>query len=393
MTPDRDSAGGSAALRRAGRAAAFCGCLLAGLLCCSGSPGQKAPRSEAVPVVTALVEQKDVPVDLRAIGTVEAYHAVEVRARVGGEITDVYFREGQEVQAGDLLFTLDSRPYEAALKAARADLAREEARAQTAEADARRYAELAAKDYVTQQQSEQAAATARAERATVEALEADVETARLNLEYCRLRAPIAGRTGDVRIRQGNLVSASDPQPLVTIHQVRPVRVSFSAPERMLEEIRGAAAGEPPVVLAAPSGSTQEPHRGSLVFLDNAVDASTGTVLLKAVFPNEDEALWPGQFVNVRLRLRTLPGAVVVPESAVQAGQKGPFVYVVEGGETAQVRPVAVGHRLDGEIVITDGVRSGETVVTDGQLRLTPGAKVSVSSGLAPVGSPAGASAK
>lgn len=341
-----------------------------------------------MPVLTAVAERQAVPVELPAIGTVEAQHSVAVRSRVAGELTSVNFREGQDVTAGDILFTIDARAHQAALQAAQANLAREKARALTAEADARRYADLVARDYVTRQQNEQATAGADAAKATVEALEAEVATAQLNLSYCTIRSPIAGRTGNVRVRPGNLVGPNDAAPLVTVNRIRPILVGFAVPERLLSEIRTAAAAGPLAVTALPSGAAGEPHPGELVFLDNAVDANTGTVLLKALFPNEDEALWPGQFVNVRLRLRTLPDAVVIPASAVQSGQKGEFVYVVDADQTAQMRLVQVGPRLDGAIVIIDGVAADETVVVDGQLRLTPGAKVSVSSGLSPAGNPA-----
>jgi multidrug efflux system membrane fusion protein len=300
----------------------------------------------------------------------------------------VSFREGQDVREGDALFTIDARAYQAALQAAEANLAREKARALTAEADARRYDDLVAREYVTRQQSEQATATFEAAKATVEALEAEMANARLNLSYCTIRSPIAGRTGDVRVRAGNLVGPSDAAPLVTVNRIRPILVGFAVPEQRLSEIRAAAAAGPLAVTALPSGVAGEPLAGELVFLDNAVDSNTGTVLLKALFPNEDEVLWPGQFVNVRLRLRTLPNAVVIPASAVQSSQKGEFAYVVGADQTAQMRLVQLGPRLDGEVVITDGVAADETVVVDGQLRLTPGAKVSISSGLAPAGAPA-----
>lgn len=359
---------------------------LALLSCSRPAAEKKGARGESVPVVTAAAVLRDVPVELSSIGTVEASTSVAIRARVTGELRSVHFTEGDNVRSGELLFTIDPRPYDAALKQAEADLAREKAKALAAEADARRYAELAAGEFVTKQQNEQASAQAQAQAAAVLAAEASLENARLNLEYCRVRAPIDGRTGNIEARPGNLVRTNDERPLVTINQIRPVRVAFSLPEQRLREIRAASDQAALAVVAAPSGAGA-PVVGELRFIDNAVDRSTGTVLLKAEFPNEDESLWPGQFVNVRLRLRVLAGSVVVPAPALQTSQKGTYVFVVGSDGAAQMRPVTAGPRMGEDIAIESGLEAGETVVTDGQLRLSPGSKVSVTSESATGGAP------
>jgi membrane fusion protein, multidrug efflux system len=366
----------------------------------------KAPQAQRgggaggpVPVTVATAVRRDVPLTLSAIGAVEASNTVKVRARVGGELMRVAFTEGQDVRAGDLLFTLDARPYESALQSAQADSARSAAQAASAQAREQRYAELIDKDYVAKQDFEDAKSNSAALRATVDASAAAARNARLNLSYCTIHAPISGRTGELFARQGNLVSANDANPLVVIQQLVPVQVGFAVPEQRLPEIRRYAAEGSLRVQVIANGDSTAVHEGKLVFIDNAVDSNTGTILLKATFPNDDQALWPGQFVDVNLVLTTVKDAVVIPGPAVQKGQRGDFVYVVKPDQTVSMQPVTVGMPLDGQVVVSQGVQPDDRVVTDGQLRLTPGAKVNIrtaggaaggpASGAAPAGSPAG----
>jgi len=346
-------------------------CMLAS---CSGKAEDK--RDAAAPVTVSTAVQKDMPVVLKAIGTVEPYNTVEVRARVAGEITRIAFKEGQDVAQQDLLFTLDPRFYQAALAGALADLARDKARLKSAREDVRRYAELVAKDYVTSQAYDQMVANADALAATVAADEAAVQSARVNLDYCTVRAPLAGRTGNLFVKLGNVIKANE-QTVFTINQIMPIYVSFAVPEEYLTEIRRYAAGGILAVEATFRNQNEHKFSGELAFINNMVDGSTGTILLKASFPNSDKALWPGQFVNVSLKLATSRSAVVVPSQAVQRGQQGAYVFVVKPDLTVESRSIEPGQELDGEMVIRKGLEAGQQVVTDGHLRLFPGARVTV----------------
>jgi multidrug efflux system membrane fusion protein len=346
--------------------------MLAG--CSGNAENNQGPKP--APVTAHIALKKDVPVVLKAIGTVEPHNTVAVRARVAGEITRIAFKEGQDVSQGDLLFTIDPRPYQASLEGALAELDRDNARLKSAKEDVRRYAELVKKDYVTSQAYDQTIANADALKATVAADQAAVQSARVNLDYCTVRAPITGRTGNLLVKLGNVIKAED-QPVVTINQITPINVSFSVPEEYLADIRRYAADGTLDVEAAFPDQKVPNFRGELSFINNTVDGSTGTILLKATFPNPDKTLWPGQFVNVILRLATSRSAVVVPSQAVQRGQQGDYVYVVKGDMSVDSRTVKLGQRLDGETVIRKGIEAGEQVVTDGQLRLFPGAKVAL----------------
>jgi membrane fusion protein, multidrug efflux system len=354
--------------------------LAAGALIFSGCSSRKKPSAEAVPVTVGTVMRKSMPVELAAIGNVQPYSTVAVKALINGELTEVHFREGQDVRKGDLLFTIDPRPYQAALAQAEAALARDRAQAKNAEADARRYAELVEKDYVTQEQFDQTQAASAAAQATVQADEAAVEAARVNLGYCTIRSPIDGRTGNLMVHAGNVIKANDV-PLVTINQITPVYVAFSVPEQQLSEIKKRAAAGKLDVLALLAASGAEPNHGQLSFIDNAVDPSTGTIQLKATFPNRSRSLWPGEFVNVRLVLSQESNAVVAPARAVQTGQEGEFVFVVKSDDTVESRPVTVARTVDQDAIIEKGLDPGERVVTDGQLRLVPGARVEIKSDL------------
>jgi membrane fusion protein, multidrug efflux system len=345
------------------------------LASCSGN-AEDSHIPKSAPVTVGIAVKKDVPVVLKSIGTVEPYNTVAVRARVAGEITKIAFKEGQDVSQGDLLFTIDPRPYEATLKGALADLDRDKARLKSAKEDVRRNAELIKKDYVTSQTYDQIVANADALKATVAADQAAVQSARVNLDYCTVRAPISGRTGNLLVKLGNVIKA-DEQPVITINQIMPIYVSFSVPEEYLGDIRRYASDGTLGVEAAFPNQTESNFKGELSFINNTVDGSTGTILLKAAFSNPDKALWPGQFVNVTLRIATSQSAVVVPSQAVQRGQQGDYVFVVKPDMTVDTRVVQLGQGIDGETVVRKGLDEGERVVTDGQLRLFPGAKVAL----------------
>jgi membrane fusion protein, multidrug efflux system len=348
---------------------------LAALAACKEE--KKARPEEKVPVTVAVAEQKDVPLDIKVVGSVQPMQTVAVRAQVSGQLTRVWFREGDDVRRGQVLFTIDPRPYQAALAQAEANLARDEAQRRNAEAEAARYAELVKKDYVTKEEYGKIVAAAEAARATAAADRAAIENARVNLSYCEIRSPLDGRTGGLQVHAGNIVSANSATPLVVINQIAPVYVTFAVPEREFGRVRGA---ENVPVTATPQGSTKA-ESGRLAFVDNAVDPQTGTISLKAAFPNTARTLWPGQFVNVVMTVGSRSDAVVIPAQAVQTGQRGQYVYVVRDGSTVEMRPVAVGQQIEQQAIIDRGVTAGETVVTDGQIRLTPKSKVSVKTSL------------
>ncbi len=328
-----------------------------------------------VPVTVAAAERRSVPYELLATGAVEPIQTVAVQAQVSGPIVRIGFREGQDVSQGQVLFELDPRPFQAALKQAEALLGRDRATAQNAEQEAKRYAALAQKEYVTAQQNDAARTTAAASSATMASSQAAVDQARLNLQYATIRAPIAGRTGSLRVREGNLVRSTDTQPLVTINQIQPILVRFAVPAANLPAIQKYRA-QKITVLAEPVGGGPS-SEGALAFVDNAVDTSTGTILLKARFPNTDGALWPGAFVNVRLRLYVSEDALVVPASAIVAGQQGSFVFVIQPDSSAATKPVKVDRAAGDLVIVTGDVRPGDRVVTDGQLRLRQGSKVQI----------------
>jgi multidrug efflux system membrane fusion protein len=350
------------------------GCLLSASLALSACARRAAPPPpEAVPVTAARVERRDLPVEMTAIGHVEAYSTVSIKSQVNGTLIAVGFKEGQDVRKGDLLFRIDPRPFDAALAQARANLARDRAQAQNAAAEIDRYKGLVEKDFVTREQYDQVKANAEALASTVKASEAAVENAALQLSWCTITAPIDGRTGGLLVHEGNLVKANDDKPLVVINQLKPVFVTFSTPEASLADLQRQRELE--VKAAAPGNAA--PKSGRLTFIDNAVDPTTGTITSKATFPNVDETLWPGEFVNVTVVLRTESGAVVVPSPAVQTGQNGSYVYVIKPDETVESRTVAVERTQGTLTVVAKGLAPGEQVVTDGQLRLAPGARVEI----------------
>jgi multidrug efflux system membrane fusion protein len=404
------------------------------LLVAGGCSKKQDPRGKpAVPVVVAKVRKADVPYTIEANGVVTPLEAAAVSAQVEGIIRRVAFREGQDVVKGQVLFEIDARPYRAAYQQALANLARDRANAENARRESQRYASLAQQDYVTKEQADQQRANAASTSANVAASEAAVASARFNLDNTSIRAPISGRTGALLVREGNLVHAAGATPLVVINQVSPILVRFAIPSTQLPLLQrygtagglvvqatpntgqatsvdsnaagpiglsvgggdpGQSSGGPPAAGAAgpaPAASPQlvaltQPEHGSLFFIDNAVDTTTGTVLLKASFPNPNRRLWAGEFVTAKLELFTEQGALVVPASAVVTGQQGAYVYVVSDSMTVKQRPVTVERTTGSLSVIAAGVRENETVVSDGQSRLTPNAKVTLNT---PQGAPAG----
>jgi len=384
------------------RAAAIAvACLL--LQSCSGK-SKAVERSNAVPVVVASVVSKTVPMNLHSVGNVEAYSTIAVKAQVSGELTRVYFQEGDYVKKNQLLFEIDPRPYQAAVSQAEANLARDTAQLSQAEANlardtaqekyareqAQRYSDLFHQGVTSKGQFDQFDSDAEAKteavradqaaiesaRASINATKAALERSKLDLSYCTIRSPIDGRTGNLMVKQGNLVGAGNVN-LVTINQVQPIYVTFTAPESQLPEIKKYMAAEKLAVAAAPPDSTEASEKGVLTFVDNAVDLATGTIRLKGTFSNSNLKLWPGQFVNVALTLTEQPNALLIPSIAVQNGPQGEFVFVVTPNGTVETRLVSVGMIVDQDSVISKGLQAGETVVTEGQLRLVKGSKVQI----------------
>lgn len=402
------------------RALVICSvCLLAGLTIACGSDtsaaganaggggrGGRGGRGRgdggAAPVVTAKVTEKDVPVDIAAIGNVEAYTSISVRSQVTGQLQEAFIHEGDYVKKGETLFTIDRRPFEAALQQADANVAtrralleqskaqlnRDAANAEYQQLTAERQAALQQRGILSKDAAEMARANADATKALVEADKAAVvsnqaqldaavaavETARVQLEYCTIKSPIDGRTGNLSVKTGNLVTANNTE-LMTIAQVQPVYVTFTVPAVHLPTVKKHMTDNQLHVTATPQDAEAQPANGHLTFVDNAVDMTTDTIKLKATFDNPDRRLWPGQFARVSLRLTTLPHAIVVPSQAVQTGQDGQYVFVVKADNTVEQRTVAANQHVDQDVVIEKGLKPGETVVTEGQLRLEPGSRV------------------
>jgi multidrug efflux system membrane fusion protein len=338
---------------------------------------QKGRNVPAVPVSVAKVVKEDVPVQISAIGTVEAYSTVEIRTQVGGILDSVHFKEGQEVKKGDILFTIDKRPYEALLHKEEANLKSDMVEEKNAREIYDRLAVLAQKKFESQENVDNARATAEAKKMQLDVDKASVEYARLQLEYCTIYATVDGVTGNLMVNAGNLVKVNDTL-LVTINQIRPIYVTFSVPEQNLSTIRQYMQSNQKLsVQGRAPGDESKQETGELVFVDNQIDRNTGTIKLKASFDNSDKALWPGQYVNVALKLTTQANALVVPVEAVQTGQNGQYVYVVRPDNIVENREVKQGRIFDDKAVVENGVAEGETIVTDGQLRLSPGSRVEI----------------
>jgi membrane fusion protein, multidrug efflux system len=390
------------------RAAIAIPILLAQIACTSTSPTGKGPGGRAggfapSPVTAAKAELRDVPVQVRQIGSVEPVAVIAVKAQIGGELTKVLFREGDDVRKGQQLFEIDPRPYRQAIDQAQAAIEKDNAliaqaeanlsrdRVQTANAkeQADRYDALAKQGLISKDQNSTYQTTfnsqneaLRADEAAISSAKASLnvdkaalETSKLNLSYCSISSPIDGRAGSLLVQAGNLVKANDTTALVNINQLEPVYVTFSVPEQLLNEIRTDSKGNSLAVTA--TVSPEHSSVGHMTFIDNLVDNTTGTIKLKAEFPNADRSLWPGQFVNVVMTLRTLHGVTVIPSEAIQSGQAGQFVFVLKPDQTVENRPVKPGQTVENQIVVESGIAPGETVITDGQMRLVPGARVRV----------------
>lgn len=394
--------------RRRAVALGLCLWVLAATACSRGEGEQaraKTAQPPGLPVTAAVVEARDVPVQIQGIGNVQALATVSIYSLLSGQIFQVHFKEGQDVKAGDLLFTIDPRPFQAALQQAEATMAQHQAAVAQAEAnlvrdqaqednarvEEERYKKLVQGGLIAREQYDQILTTHKSAVATVEAdramvanqkalVQADaaaVENAKVQLGYTAIRAPIEGRTGNLLIHQGNVVKANDiGNPMVVINRVHPIYVSFAVPERFLDQIKTARAAGPLTVEARPQGQSVT-ARGTLTFVNNTVDTTTGTIQLKATFENVDNALWPGQFATITMTLRTEANVIVVPSQAIQVGQQGQYVFVVKPDATVESRPVVVAFANGPITVLRQGVRAGERVVTDGQLRLAPGARVDV----------------
>jgi len=340
---------------------------------------RKSPKGPpAIPVTVAAVAQELVPFRIRAIGNVEAYSTVALKARADGQIVEVGFKEGEEVKRGQILFKIDPRPFEAALRQAEANALRDTAASDQARSQERRYQELLDKNFVSKEAYAQIRTNATTAEAGARASQAMLDNARLNLEYCTIKAPIEGYAGKIQIQMGNLVKANDVNPLVVINQVHPIYVNFAVPEQRLAEVREYMASDSLAVEALAPGTEQAAATGVLIFVDNAVDPSTGTIRLRARFANKENLLWPGQFVGVSVRLFDEPDAIVIPSTAVQTGPEGQYVYVVGQDMLADVRKIEV-QRTDGDrTIVSKGLEKGERVVTRGQLRLGPKSRVQIS---------------
>jgi multidrug efflux system membrane fusion protein len=372
--------------------------------CSDNAAGKARVQLPPVPVTLGDVVEKIIPIQLTAVGNAQAYTSVGIKSQINGQLVEVRFKEGQDVQKGDLLFVIDPRPFEAALRQTEAALNQRQAEVRQAQAaverdtaqlanarvQERRYRELVAKELIAREQYDQLntnlsamEATVEADRAAVEnaraalqAAQANIDNARLQLGYTTIRAPIDGRTGNLLVQNGNILKANDDNPIVVINQVHPIYVSFAVPEQHLGDIKKYRAAGTLKVVARPPRQQEALATGELTFVNNSVDQTTGTIQLKATFGNADNVLWPGQFVDVLLLL-TSRTAIVVPSQAIQPGQQGPYVFVVKPDQTVESRQIVPGTRLGAETIVEQGLKPAERVVTDGQLRLVPGARIEV----------------
>jgi membrane fusion protein, multidrug efflux system len=347
--------------------------------CTNKSAGAGHEGRPPAPVVVARVEQRDIPVQISAIGNVEAYQTVQVRSQVNGQIEKIFFKEGDDVRRGQKLFELDKRPFDAELQRALGQLKHDEAQAENSRIQQTRYTGLEQAGIVSHEQAGQLATQAKADAAAVEADMASVEAARVQLQYTDILAPVDARTGALMINLGNLVKANDTPYLVQLNQITPIYVTFFVPESNLDRVRQRTSMGQLKVLAYPKGQPDNPAQGQLTFIDNGVDTTTGMFKLKATFSNTDRRLWPGQFVDVSLELSTERNAIVVPTKAIQTGQQGEYVYVVRSDSTAESRPVKTLGTYKNLTVVAEGLNAGEQVIVNGHLRVAPNAKVVVQS--------------
>jgi len=331
-------------------------------------------RAQIVPVEVATVQQVDVPLNIQAIGTVEPIQSVPVRSQAGGYLSEVYFQEGQDVEAGKLLFQIDARSLNAIAMQMKATLEQTRVQSINAQDQFHRYEELYKKNFISKGEYDQVRTTAEALEAAVKAQEASLEKASLDRQFATIRAPISGRAGILQVHKGDLIKANDTI-LITLNQLRPINIKFAIPEKDLSAVRAAWEEENVPVNAVLSKDGGKSVKGRLIFVDNTVDVHTGSILLKAQFENDDEILWPGQFMDVVVVLKTLKNALVIPSQAIQTGQQGTYVFVVDSNKKAEMRKIIPGQIQDELTVIKEGLKSGETVVTDGQVRLVSGAMV------------------
>jgi membrane fusion protein, multidrug efflux system len=346
----------------------------------SGVSGAGRPPA---PVVVSTVEQRNVPVQITAIGNVESYQTVQIRSQVNGQIETIHFKEGQDVRQGQLLYSLDKRPFQAALEQAQGNLKRDEAQAANAKSQAARYTDLENQGVISHEQADLQRTQASANSAAVYADQAAVDAASVQLQYTDIYAPIDARAGALMMNVGNLVKANDTPFLVQLNQIAPIYVTYTIPEARLSEVRQFVATKRLKVIAYPKGQHSNNAEGLLTFIDNGVDPQTATIKLKATFPNKDRRLWPGEFVDVVLNLSTLDNAITVPTKAVQSGQQGDYVYVVSKDGTATAHPVTTVGTYQNLTIVKSGLNPGDTVIVDGQIRVAPNGKVVVQSSLPP----------
>jgi multidrug efflux system membrane fusion protein len=350
-------------------------CLLVLLSCASCTAKKEKPKVKpAVPVKVTVALQKDMPIQVKAIGNIEAFTSVAIKSQVSGQIARVHFTEGSDVDKGALLVSIDPEPFRATLSQFEAALAKDQAQAKFAREQASRYEGLLKEGIVTHDQYDMLLSNAESLAAAVVADRAAIKNAKIQLDYCSIRSPISGRTGSIALQTGNLVKAND-LPIVTVNQLSPIYATFSIPEKRLTEVKRAMAGNELKIEALIPNEPGSAEAGTISFLDNAVNSATGTIKLKGVFANKSRKLWPGQFTDVLMTLGNRKNAVVVPTNAIQTSQQGEFVYVVKPDNTVEMRPVTSAALAGEETVVEKGLAAGETVVTDGQLRLTPGATV------------------
>lgn len=344
-----------------------------------GPKGTDRASQGPVPVLVDQAKLANVPLQLENIGTVEAYSQVAVKSLVAGQLMQAHFQEGDDVKQGDLLFTIDPRPFEVALHQAQADLVKKQVEAKNAEVNQTRLSNLLKDKVISISEYDAAKTTAESKAADVLASKAAIEAAQLQLDYTKIHSPLTGRTGNLMVNAGNLIKSNDTQPLVLINQIHPIYVNFSLREEDLSQVRKymTQSGGKLAVQAVIQGEEDSPLDGELSFIDNQVDSATGKFRLKAVFPNTDNRLWPGQYATVSLTLANEANQILVPTQAVQTGQTGTYIFVVKGGDTVENRTVTVGRAVDGHTIILKGIQADETIVTDGQLRLTPGAKITI----------------
>lgn len=347
----------------------------------AAGPGMGRPPAT---VVVAIVEQRDIPVQVQAIGNVQAYQTVQLKSLVDGQINGILFKEGQDVHKGQLLVTLDKRPFQAALDKAIGTLKHDQAQAANSKAEAERYTELEKQGIISHEQAQQYQSQAQADASAVYADQANVESARVQLQYTDIYSPLSARAGALLINNGNLIKANDTNYLVQLNQIAPIYAEFAVPEASLGEIRKYAANHLKV-FAYPKGQTTNPSEGVLTFIDNGVDPTTGTIKLKATFANRDHRLWPGEFVNVVMNVTTHKNAVLAPTKAIQTGQQGEYVYVVTPQDIAEARQVTTAGSYQDDTLVASGLKPGERVVINGQLQVVPNGKVVVQTGAANAG--------